>query len=184
MPLVSATPTFTDLSPSRFLLPIPTPSGSRSRSSFLLSDVVDDANSFDLLSAEIASADISIARECRVDSDSRPLLSCLPADGSFVETSSGLAARELKRRYDQHFGVTISVRSPYAITAFVNQHGEFILVNKFYLTDRGVGGFYYRKANVPRRVGTLFHPCSSISADGLPLQETKISQPQQLLQQK
>lgn len=46
------------------------------------------------------------------------------ADGSFVETSSGPAARELKRRYDQHFGVGKEIRSPYAITAFVNQHGK------------------------------------------------------------
>lgn len=48
----------------------------------------------------------------------------LLADGSFVETSSGPAARELKRRYDQHLGVGKDVRSPYAITAFVNQHGK------------------------------------------------------------
>jgi len=48
----------------------------------------------------------------------------LLADGSFVETSSALAARELKRRYDQHIGVGKDVRSPYAITAFVNQHGK------------------------------------------------------------
>jgi len=41
-----------------------------------------------------------------------------------VETSSGSAARELKRRYDQYLGVGIDVRSPYAITAFVNQHGK------------------------------------------------------------
>jgi hypothetical protein len=47
-----------------------------------------------------------------------------PADGSFVETSSGSAARELKRRYDQFLGVGKDVRSPYAITAFVNQHGK------------------------------------------------------------
>ncbi len=46
------------------------------------------------------------------------------ADGSFVETSSGAAARELKRRYDQYLGVGKDVRSPYAITAFVNQHGK------------------------------------------------------------
>lgn len=46
------------------------------------------------------------------------------ADGSFVETSSGAAAREIKRRYDQYFGVGKDVRSPYAITAFVNQHGK------------------------------------------------------------
>jgi Gdp/GTP exchange factor required for growth at low temperatures len=46
------------------------------------------------------------------------------ADGSFVETSSGPAARELKRRYDQYYGVGKEIRSPYAITAFVNQHGK------------------------------------------------------------
>ena len=54
-----------------------------------------------------------------------PCRSQLPlADGSFVETSSGAAARELKRRYDQYLGVGRDVRSPYAITAFVNQHGK------------------------------------------------------------
>lgn len=46
------------------------------------------------------------------------------ADGTFVETSSGAAARELKRVYDQRYGVGKDVRSPYAITAFVNQHGK------------------------------------------------------------
>ncbi len=46
------------------------------------------------------------------------------ADGSFIESSSGSAARELKRRYDQLAGVGPSLRSPYAITAFVNQHGK------------------------------------------------------------
>ena len=50
-------------------------------------------------------------------------------DGSFVETSSGAAARELKKRYDERLGVGSSARgsyaiSPYAITAFVNQHGK------------------------------------------------------------
>ncbi|OBZ74576.1 hypothetical protein A0H81_05409 [Grifola frondosa] len=60
-----------------------------------------------LLGKAVAAADISIAQ-----------------DGSFIETSSGAAARELKRRYDQYFGVGKDVRSPYAITAFVNQHGK------------------------------------------------------------
>ena len=48
------------------------------------------------------------------------------ADGSFVETSSGAAAREIKRRYDQYLGVGKDVqnRSPFAIIAFVNQHGR------------------------------------------------------------
>jgi hypothetical protein len=46
------------------------------------------------------------------------------ADGSFVETSSGQAARELKKRYDRLLKVNKELRSPYAITAFVNQHGK------------------------------------------------------------
>ncbi|KAG2062439.1 hypothetical protein BDR04DRAFT_1165247 [Suillus decipiens] len=49
-----------------------------------------------------------------------------PDDGGFVETSSGSAARELKRRYDQFLGVGKDVRSPYIITAFVNQHGKWM----------------------------------------------------------
>ncbi|KAH8831215.1 hypothetical protein DL96DRAFT_1586895, partial [Flagelloscypha sp. PMI_526] len=48
----------------------------------------------------------------------------IASDGSFVETSSGLAARELKRRYDQHIGVNAEKTSPFAITAFTNQHGK------------------------------------------------------------
>ncbi|OCH90843.1 ras GEF [Obba rivulosa] len=59
------------------------------------------------LPADIASADLSVS-----------------LDGTFVETSSGEAARELKRRYDRYMGVGKDVRSPYAITAFVNQHGQ------------------------------------------------------------
>src|SRR5712671_254379 len=46
------------------------------------------------------------------------------ADGSFVETSSGQAARELKKRYDRFIKIDRDNRSPYAITAFVNQHGK------------------------------------------------------------
>lgn len=46
------------------------------------------------------------------------------ADGKFIETSSGAIAHKLKRRYDQLAGVGPTVRSPYAITAFVNQHGK------------------------------------------------------------
>ena len=46
------------------------------------------------------------------------------ADGSFVETSSGQAARELKKRYDRFIKIDKDHRSPYAITAFVNQHGK------------------------------------------------------------
>ena len=46
------------------------------------------------------------------------------ADASFVETSSGPAARELKRQFDLLVGVGPARRSPFAITAFVNQHGK------------------------------------------------------------
>ena len=54
----------------------------------------------------------------------KPLTNYNSADGTFVETSSGPAVRELKKIYDQQLGVGMSVRSPYAITAFVNQHGK------------------------------------------------------------
>lgn len=45
-------------------------------------------------------------------------------DGRFIESSSGTAIYELKRRYDQLAGVGSCVRTPYAITAFVSQHGK------------------------------------------------------------
>ncbi|KAJ4480920.1 hypothetical protein J3R30DRAFT_3287494 [Lentinula aciculospora] len=45
-------------------------------------------------------------------------------DSSYVETSSAPWAMELKRRYDSLYGVNVTVRSPYAITAFVGQHGQ------------------------------------------------------------
>ncbi|KAJ7456961.1 hypothetical protein FB451DRAFT_1275377 [Mycena latifolia] len=97
----------TDSHGSRVLLPIPTSSNNGSQASFTFSDVDVDGSLLDPLPAEIGAADLSIA-----------------PDGSFVETSSGPAARELKRRYDQHYGVGVSVRSPYAITALINQHGR------------------------------------------------------------
>ncbi|KAJ7222399.1 hypothetical protein GGX14DRAFT_663607 [Mycena pura] len=92
---------------SRALLPIPTTSNNGSQASFTFSDTDIDGTPLEPLPSEIAGADLSIA-----------------PDGSFVETSSGPAARELKRRYDAHYGVGVNVRSPYAITAFVNQHGR------------------------------------------------------------
>ena len=48
----------------------------------------------------------------------------IASDRSFVQTSSGPAARELKRQFDYLLGVSPSRRSPYAITAFVSQHGR------------------------------------------------------------
>ncbi|PIL25964.1 hypothetical protein GSI_11718 [Ganoderma sinense ZZ0214-1] len=87
-------------------LPRPAVSPSNSQLKFVSPDA-GEGPVFEPLPPEIANADISIA-----------------PDGSFVETSSGAAARELKRRYDQYWGVGKDVRSPYAITAFVNQHGK------------------------------------------------------------
>ncbi|KAJ7146148.1 hypothetical protein C8R44DRAFT_8509 [Mycena epipterygia] len=92
---------------SRVLLPVPTLSNNGSQASFTFSEVDVDGSLLDPLPPEIGAADLSIA-----------------PDGSFVETSSGPAARELKRRYDHHYGVGVSVRSPYAITALINQHGR------------------------------------------------------------
>ncbi|KAK0457166.1 uncharacterized protein EV420DRAFT_1749027 [Desarmillaria tabescens] len=106
-PSSSAAQSPTSSTSSSQLLPIPTPSTNVSQASFVYPDSSDEGMSLDPLPPDIATADISIA-----------------PDGSFVETSSGPAARELKRRYDQHYGVGKDVRSPYAITAFVNQHGK------------------------------------------------------------
>ncbi|KAI0759046.1 hypothetical protein C8Q74DRAFT_1372915 [Fomes fomentarius] len=87
-------------------LPRPAVSASNAQLKFVPADA-GEAPTFEPLPPDIGNADISIA-----------------PDGSFVETSSGAAARELKRRYDQYLGVGKDVRSPYAITAFVNQHGK------------------------------------------------------------
>lgn len=76
---------------------------------------------------ELASAELVMASTCFSRSESSLNLNPPPwalADHSFIETSSGAAARELKRRFDQYLGVGKDVRSPYAITAFVNQHGK------------------------------------------------------------
>ncbi|KAF8192733.1 hypothetical protein K438DRAFT_1589788 [Mycena galopus ATCC 62051] len=94
---------------SRVLLPVPTLSNNGSQASFSFSEVDVDGTPLDPLPPEIGAADLSIA-----------------PDGSFVETSSGAAARELKKRYDQHYGVNVSVRSPYAITSLINQHGKVV----------------------------------------------------------
>ncbi|KAF8999840.1 hypothetical protein BDQ17DRAFT_1427575 [Cyathus striatus] len=74
---------------------------------YTFSDIIDNGASPDAIPPEIAAADISIA-----------------ADRTYVETSSGPAAHLLKRRLDQQFGVGPSVRTPYTITGFTNQHGK------------------------------------------------------------
>jgi GDP/GTP exchange factor required for growth at low temperature len=95
-----------------------------SQSSFPFShSIVTTDSEWRSLPPEVASADISIARTSFFLANPT-VSSSLSADGSFVETSSGPAARELKRRYDQYLGVNKDVRSPYAITAFINQHGR------------------------------------------------------------
>lgn len=123
-PELNQTPATTDYSSAR-LLSIPAPSVDNHRSSLAISDNTDNASVLDPLSPEITSADITVARKYPVTRDRHiSLTNSSPADGSFVETSSGLAARELKRHWDQQVGVGKDVRSPYAITAFVNQHGK------------------------------------------------------------
>ncbi|RPD63301.1 ras GEF [Lentinus tigrinus ALCF2SS1-6] len=99
----SSPPSATPASPPSAL---PRPATENSQLKFVPADE-GEPPTFEPLPPEIANADIFLA-----------------PDGSFVETSSGAAARELKRRYDQYLGVGKDVRSPYAITAFVNQHGK------------------------------------------------------------
>ncbi|GLB44214.1 putative rasGEF domain containing protein [Lyophyllum shimeji] len=115
-PMIVIQPSDSDPSPSAgandprspgLTLPIPAPLTNKSQTSFVLSDVMSDSAGADTVPPELAAADISVA-----------------PDGSYVETPSGPAARELKRYWDQQIGVGKSVRSPYAITAFVNQHGK------------------------------------------------------------
>ncbi|KAK7045447.1 Guanine nucleotide exchange factor lte1 [Paramarasmius palmivorus] len=89
------------------LLPIPTPSTNNSvHFAYPNSDEAGSSISANLPS-EIANADISLA-----------------PDGSFVETSSGAAAWELKKRFDAHHGKTTTMPPPYVITAYNNQYGK------------------------------------------------------------
>ncbi|PPR05048.1 hypothetical protein CVT24_010195 [Panaeolus cyanescens] len=74
---------------------------------FSLSDLLKEGETLEALGPEVAAADVTVA-----------------ADGNYIESSSGPAIRELKRRYDQQAGVGPSVRTPYVITSFVNQHGK------------------------------------------------------------
>ncbi|KAG6331060.1 hypothetical protein ID866_8029 [Astraeus odoratus] len=132
----SSTLATSESSPSHILLPIPTSSTNQSQPSFSFSHAFVPAdNDWSSLPPEILNADISIAHVTgaqslsfvdQITNDIVLLHFMSTADGSFVETSSGPAARELKRRYDQYLGVGKDVRSPYAITAFVNQHGKSV----------------------------------------------------------
>ncbi|KIL57421.1 hypothetical protein M378DRAFT_16254 [Amanita muscaria Koide BX008] len=92
----------------------------KSSSQLTLKDIVN----VEALTPDLVAVDVSIA-----------------SDGSFVETASGPAAREIKRHFDHLYGVGLSVRSPYAITAFVNQHGkQTFRVGKRELSAPGAAG--------------------------------------------
>ncbi|KAJ3755760.1 hypothetical protein EV360DRAFT_49174 [Lentinula raphanica] len=97
--------------PTRTLVPIPTVSPEAGTISFAFPNTNDPVtNDLSALSRPLppeSGADIVIA-----------------PDKSYVETSSAPWAMELKRRYDTLYGVNVIVRSPYAITAFVGQHGQ------------------------------------------------------------
>ncbi|KIK57605.1 hypothetical protein GYMLUDRAFT_46163 [Collybiopsis luxurians FD-317 M1] len=96
-------------------IPVPTVSAGGETVSFAYPDPKDegdaDSGYFSILRRplppDMAGADIVIA-----------------PDSSYIETSSGPCARELKKRYDALYGVTVTTRSPYAIVAFVGQHGQ------------------------------------------------------------
>lgn len=102
------------------LLPIPI------ASEFSLPEVHGERMEVSLedLSPEAATADITVGGASSSNVYQFPY-SMFHADGGrFVEISSGAVGRELKRLYDQHLGVGKDVRSPFAITAFINQHGK------------------------------------------------------------
>ena len=110
--------------PPQLLLPVPTHSPkTKSLHIFSLSDLLDGTDSLETLGPEIAAADINIPSKLCFSLLRRSFLS-QSVDGTFIESSSGPAIYELKRRYDQLAGVGSSVRTPYAITAFVSQHGK------------------------------------------------------------
>ncbi|KAJ3981288.1 hypothetical protein F5890DRAFT_1417977 [Lentinula detonsa] len=97
--------------PIRTLVPIPTVSPAADSISFAFPD------SSAAVAGELSVLSRPLPQEAGADIVIAP-------DSSYVETSSGLWAMELKRRYDTLYGVNVTVRSPYAITAFVGQHGQ------------------------------------------------------------
>ncbi|KAF7759677.1 hypothetical protein Agabi119p4_11372 [Agaricus bisporus var. burnettii] len=91
-------------SPQLFF-PLPTPLVGKPR--ITLSELVADLGNATMVTPDIATAEMVVG-----------------ADGNFVDTSSGSAARGFKKALDQQYGVSAQVRSPYIITGFVNQHGQ------------------------------------------------------------
>ncbi|KIY44884.1 ras GEF [Fistulina hepatica ATCC 64428] len=138
----------TDTTSSSLHLMIPIPGPDNSQASFVMPKTAEKGVPAQALSKEAANADISMA-----------------PDGSFVETSSGEVAFELKRIYDDLIGVNPQQRSPYAITAFVNQHGK-----QMYRVSR-------RDMAAPAKSGQdadLISPTSSTSSS---LQERRTTAP-------
>lgn len=110
---------------NQFLLPLPNADVNKSQTSIPLPEEETVVEwDWDNLPPVIASADISLASTSYSLSAPFSRAYSLVGDNSFIETSSGAAARELKRRFDRYLGVGKNVRSPYAITAFINQHGK------------------------------------------------------------
>ncbi|KAG6879641.1 hypothetical protein C0992_000276 [Termitomyces sp. T32_za158] len=126
-----------DSPPDTILLPIPTPLTDSSQSSFVLQEQLVETRRLPL---ELVNADISIA-----------------PDRSFVETASGPTARELKKYWDQALGVGKDVRSPCAITAFVNQHGK----QTFRVGHRELSAPAARAAEVEERITSSMIPNES-----------------------
>ena len=110
------------------LLPVPTPPHkSKPLPRFSLSDFLDGTGGRETLGPEIAVADITIASKFfffLVLPFLRGRFIYQSGDGRFIESSSGTTIYELKRRYDQLAGVGSSIRTPYAITSYVSQHGK------------------------------------------------------------
>jgi hypothetical protein len=88
---------------------------------FTFSEIDVDGSLLDPPPPEIGDAVLSIARKHLLFVLAWKVVDLFTADGSFVETSSGAAARELKKWYDKRLGLSVS---PYATTSFINQHGR------------------------------------------------------------
>ncbi|KAJ3900082.1 hypothetical protein F5879DRAFT_809828 [Lentinula edodes] len=97
--------------PLRILVPIPTVSSAADSISFAFPDPTAT------MDGELSILSKPLPQESEADVVIAP-------DSTYVETSSAPWAMELKRRYDTLYGVNVIVRSPYAITAFVGQHGQ------------------------------------------------------------
>lgn len=122
--------------PLRILVPIPTVSSAADSISFAFPDPTATMDGeLSILSKPLpqeSEADVVIARRCfstriivsSVIMSMHTDFPSISADSTYVETSSAPWAMELKRRYDTLYGVNVIVRSPYAITAFVGQHGQ------------------------------------------------------------